>query len=157
MGRRAAFWVALLIAGCASSKTNYYTLNPIPPAHPVTGGSALKPPIEVAQIQLPGTIDRDAIVLQAGGDRLDVSANDAWGAPLDQTIRRVLSSDLSARLPPGSVLPPGTPPPAGGVRVITVIIERFIGDTNGHVVLSATWSIARLGAAHPGPLHHERL
>ncbi len=155
--RRVTLWVVLLLAGCGSASTSYYTLDPMSPATPLFGSHALRPPIEVAQIQLPGTIDRSSIVLDAGSDRLDVSANDAWGAPLDQTIRRTLSSDLSERLPAGSVLPPGTPAPSGGVQVLTVIIDRFIGDTNGRVILSVAWSITRSGATSSGPLHRERI
>ncbi len=155
--RRLVPLVALLLGACASAQTTYYTLSPVSPAAQATSGMALKPPIEVGEVSIPPTIDRDEIVIAAPGDRLDLSANAAWGAPIRQLIRRTLSADLTARLPPGSVLPLGDPAPSGGLRIVTLNIQQFGGDASGRVVLQTTWRLSRSGSTSTGPPHSEMI
>lgn len=148
--------LVLLLGACASAKTDTYTLSPVPPTRQQTG-APLRPPIEMGEVSIPATIDRDEIVLVAPGDRLDVASTSIWGAPLRQLIRRALSDDLMARLPPGSVLPPGDPAPGGGLRILTVSIDHFSGDTSGRVVLSAAWVLAPSGTRPTGAPHREQV
>ncbi|MGH7058449.1 MAG: PqiC family protein, partial [Acetobacteraceae bacterium] len=133
--------LALLLSGCASAKTATYTLSAVPPANP-THGHKLKVPIEVGEVSIPALIDRNEIVLRAPSDRLAVAGTSVWGAPIGQLIRTALSADLTERLAPGSVLPPGAPAPAGELRILTVVVRKFGGDTTGRVVLDAAWVTA---------------
>ncbi len=149
--------LALLLGGCASAATDTYTLSSVPPGRQVPTGAPLRPPLEMGEVSIPATIDRNEIVLNAPGDRLNVAANSIWGAPVRQLIRRALSDDLAARLPPGSVLPPGDPGPKAGLRILTVSIEQFGGDTSGQVVLSAAWIIAPSGTPPTGIPRRERI
>jgi uncharacterized lipoprotein YmbA len=152
----ASLLLALLLAACASAPTETYTLSAVPPAR-MAVGSPVRPPLEVGEVAIPATIDRDEIVIAAPGDRLNVSANSVWGAPLQQLIRRALSDDLSARLPPNSVLPPGDPAPPRGLRILTLTIDQFSGDTSGKVVLRASWLLARSGERPTGTPHRDRI
>ncbi len=156
MRRAASLLLALLLAACASAKTDTYTLSAVPPAH-MAVGSPIRPSLEVGEVSIPATIDRDEIVLVAPGDRLDVSSNSVWGAPLNQLIRRALSDNLSERLPPGSVLAPGDPAPPRGLRTVTVSIDQFSGDTSGRVILRASSILARSGEVPTGRSHRERI
>ncbi len=149
--------LVVLLAACSSAPTDTYTLSAVPPAHPANSRSPLHPPLEVGEVSIPATIDRNEIVLVAPGDRLQVISTSIWGAPVRQLIRRALSDDLTERLPPGSVLPPGDPAPARGLRILTVSIEQFSGDTAGHVVLRAAWLLARSGQPPSGTPHRERI
>jgi uncharacterized protein len=152
----ASLLLALLLAACASAQTDTYTLSAVPPARMATG-SPVRPPLEVGEVSVPATIDRDEVVVVAPGDRLNVSSNSVWGAPLGQLIRRALSDDLSARLPPGSVLPPGDLAPPRGLRIVSLSIDQFSGDTAGHVVLRASWLLIRSGERPTGTPHRERI
>ena len=152
----ATLLLALLLAACASAKTNTYTLSAVPPARP-PAGLLVRPPLEVGEVSVPATIDRDEIVLTAPGDQLNVANNSVWGAPVDQLIRRALSDNLSERLPPGSVLAPGDPAPPRGLRMVTVSIDQFGGDTSGHVVLRASWITTRPGERPSGAAHRARI
>jgi uncharacterized protein len=156
MRHPASLLLALLLAACASAPTQTYTLSAVPPERTAVG-SPIRPPLEVGEVSIPATIDRDEIVIAAPGDRLNVSANSVWGAPLNQLIRRALSEDLSARLSPGSVLSPGDPAPPRGLRILTLSIGQFGGDTAGHVVLRASWLLARSGQPPSGTPHRERI
>jgi len=155
--RARAVVLALLLGGCASAKTDTYTLSAVPPARQAPAGVPLRPPLEMGEVAIPATIDRNEVVLNAPGDRLDVASTSIWGAPVRQLIRRALSDDLTARLPPGSVLPPGDPGPKAGLRILTVSIDQFGGDTSGHVVLSAAWLLAPSGTPPTGTPRRTRI
>jgi uncharacterized lipoprotein YmbA len=156
MRRPATLLLALLLAACASAKTDTYTLSAVPLPRALAG-SPLHPPLEIGEVSVPATIDRDEIVLTAPGDRLNVASDSVWGAPLNQLIRRALSDDLSERLPPGSVLASGDPAPPRGLRIVTVSIDQFGGDTSGRVVLRASWIITRSGERPTGTPHRARI
>ena len=141
----------LLLTACGSTPTRFYTLTSIPPTAATTTGLALSPPLEVGQVSIPGALDRDAIVISAGSGQVDVKGEQVWASPIGEMIRSTLSADLTARLPPGSVLPPGDPGTKAGVGVLVVSIQRFGGDTSGRVVLVAEWTIFRNGALTAPP------
>jgi uncharacterized protein len=155
--RKAAILLVLALAACSSAKTDTYTLSAVPPSGPAPTGPALRPPIEVGEVGIPATIDRDEIVLVAPGDRLEVQGTSVWGAPVRQLIRRALSEDMAARLPAGSVLPPGAPTPRSGLRILTVAFERFSADTAGRVSLRADWTLTRAGQAPTALPHVEQV
>lgn len=147
----------LLLVGCGSSPpTQFYTLNSVPAASRVSVfGKAL--PLAVGRVELPGDLDREAVVTRIGANRLNVSDQDRWGGPLYEMIQRVLTSDLGSRLPSGMVLASGDPVPPRGVRTITVNVRQFIGDATGHVVLDVDWSLLAGKPAEPVLIRHETL
>lgn len=145
MGLRTAILIlTTLLSACASSPTHYFTLSAVPPSRPVA--TAPPKPIEVSDIPLPAVIDRNAIVLNTGNDQLNVSSQDLWGAPLGQLVRQALTADLQQRLPQGSVLLPGATV-KGGLSILKVTIEQFMGGTDGKVLLNAGWSLLRAGTS----------
>ncbi len=141
----------LALACCGSPPTHFYTLNPVPPAGPPPAAAPVTPPLEVGQVAIPDALDRDAIVEAAGHGRVDVNGEQVWDSDIDEMIRSTLSSDLMARLPAGSVLPPGDSGSSAGIQVLVVNILHFGGDTSGHVVLSAEWTTYRNNALTAPP------
>ena len=139
--------VLLLLAGCASAPTHFYTLAPVPPAAAAASRPALHRQIEVGNVSVPSVMDRNSIVLSTGDDRLEVSNQDQWGAPVGQLIRQALTADLVARLSPGFMLTPGSPAPRSGLHVLSLDITRFMGDTAGHVVLDVDWAVIKGGSS----------
>jgi uncharacterized lipoprotein YmbA len=152
-----AMLFALLIVGCGSSPpAQFYTLTSVPATSRVAVfGKAL--PLTVGRVELPGDLEREAVVTRIGANRLNVSDQDRWGGPFDEMIQRVLASDLGSRLPSGMVLAPGDPVPPSGVRTVRVNVRQFIGDAAGHVVLDVDWSL--LAGKQPVPvlIRHETL
>jgi uncharacterized protein len=157
-------WPAMLVvlpllAGCGSTPppTQYYTLSSVPAPSRIALGLGKAQPVQVGRVELPGDLDRDAVVTRIGANRLNVSDQDRWGGPLDEMIQRVLTSDLSSRLPSGMVLAPGDPVPASGARRIRVNVRQFIGDATGHVVLDVDWSLLAGKPPVPVLIRHETL
>lgn len=142
---RIAFALAalLLLSACSflggsSPKTHYYTLNEIR-----TSGVAtphLTTPIKVAAVHLPGSLDRQEMVLSTSGNSVNISGVDRWSAPLGEMTRRVLSEDLAALLPQDMVIMPKTPAPAD-VRQIVITLSHFGPQSDGKVGLNAEWSL----------------
>jgi uncharacterized lipoprotein YmbA len=100
-------WFAIaglaLIGACSSSPpTRFYTLSETAPE----AGPAPQPgagSVLIYRVTIPGEIDRPQLVRQMDVNRLQISEEDRWAAPLDEMIRRVLSDDLARRLPSSPV------------------------------------------------------
>lgn len=132
--------VAAVLAACVTSApTRYYTLNPIPLT--VTGAGRNGYFVWIARVIVPKTLDRTQFVRRVSANRLDVSENNRWAAPLDDMVRRVLSQDLATRLPENMVIQPDEPLPPGRLRRITVDLGTFDSDLDGHIVLNVQWTV----------------
>ena len=115
--------IVVALSACASSAPlRFYTLSAAPGAQSGSTGG-----IRVARVKIPGEIDRTEIVQRIDANRLRIAEQDRWAAPLDEMIRRVLSSNLQSR---------------GGQSAdatVSVEIDEFIGDTACAVTLRASW------------------
>ena len=136
-----ALLLTLPLAACGGSRTHFHTLAPVAAAAPPARKACSGPPIEVRHVDLPGVLDREAVVRSDSAESLDVSSTDRWAAPLDGMIQRVMAQDLRQRLPGQQVLLPGDAPPAGGAKGLSLNIEHFAGDAAGKVSLQADWTV----------------
>lgn len=134
----------VLVAGCSSPPTRYYVLSSV-------GGSRLAaasgtPALRVDRVRIPGDLDTSQIVTHLDANRVQVSGTSRWAGPLDEMIRRVLSADLAARLPPGRVIDPyqQAGPEVGS---LTVDIHQFYADPTCQVRLRAAWQLTEPHAA----------
>ncbi len=137
------FCLLLGVAGCSSPDPTYYTLIAVP-------GTALPGPavsVEVRRPGLAGYLDRSDIVLKSASYKLAVNSQLRWAEPLGDMVGRVLSEDLSQRLPGSSVFSEsGAISAQPGVRV-EVDVLRFDADASGAVVLQAQVAVER-GTTH---------
>jgi hypothetical protein len=148
----------LLLAGCGSSpKTRFHTLVAVPPAQTASRPSAIDLPIQVGDVNLPGTLDRLSLVTRGSGTAVNLSDQDRWAAPLDGLVRRALTSDLRDRLGIEHVLAPGDPRPHSAVLVVALNIQRFSGDAEGDVVLETDWMIGKSTQGSAIQTRHVRL
>jgi len=157
MMRSAVLLTVLALAACGSSpKTEFYTLVPVTTAT-ATRSDLKGAPIQIGRVALPSTLDRAALVIQGADAHVIVSDRDRWAGPLDTLVRQALSDDLRTGLGTAAVLAPGDPAPAGKVRQLLVVIERFGADSAGRVVLEADWTVGSGDPPRPGATHHERI
>lgn len=139
-GRWLVLLIAGLLAGCDGAPTHFYTLAATSPASSQAAACSGEP-IAVNRVLLPDSLDRQSIVVMDGTDRVDISGQNRWAAPLDGMIQHVLAEDLRRRLPTGQVLMPGDVPPPGGTVGIDVNVLQFAGGAGGRVVLRADWTL----------------
>lgn len=131
---------ALLVACASSPPMHYYTLAEMPAPSRLTVPENTAP-IRLDRVTIPTELDRSQIVRRVGPTQLQIVENDRWAAPLDETIRRVLSNDLAARLPPGAVANPNEPSIGAKRQSLAVDISEFYGDPSCTVTLRASWTL----------------
>jgi uncharacterized lipoprotein YmbA len=119
---------------------HYYTLTEAPAA-----GRLAVPDntvtIRLDRVTIPTELDRSQIVRRLDPTQLQIVEGDRWAAPLDETIRRVLSNDLAARLPPGIVANSNEPSVGEKRQLLAVDISEFYGDASCAVTLRAAWTL----------------
>ncbi len=130
---------ACVIGACRTSPpVQFFTLTAVVPDHVVTTNRLV--PIQVAAIHVPPSLDRQEMVSESTATQLTVSDQHRWAAPFGDILRRVLTQDLTDRLPPGAVLYADEPAPAH-VHEVVIDILRFVGEPDGQVVFDGSWSI----------------
>ena len=135
----------LPLAGCAHSPpTRLLALEPAPPA--AVRSDYRGPPLAVPAVHLPALLDRAEYVHGDGAGTVKVNDFARWAAPLGLLARDTLVRDLSARLPEGAVLPPGS---AGGgsARTLNVTVVSF-GSAAGGAHMEAAWRVLPNGRVH---------
>jgi uncharacterized protein len=128
-----AFGPAALVAACTSPNPKLYTLAPVPGA-PQTGGPSF---VVLHQVSIARYLERPEIVRSSENYRLDVLANQQWGEPLAQMIGRVLSDDLSQRLPGTTVFAVNGAITGREDASVEVNIQRMDLDSFGALAFSA--------------------
>ena len=126
--------LALALTGCAGSPDPvFYALSSR--AGSTVSGPALR--IEMRNAGLPGYLDRPHIVRRASAERLELAADERWGAPLDAMVSATLADDLGERLPNSVVFTEsGSISTTADVRV-EVQVTRFELGLEGTVQLQA--------------------
>jgi uncharacterized protein len=129
------------LSGCGTSPpTRFYILNDIAPtAQPPAISSRIA--LRVEPLVIAPELDRPELVTRSGPNRVHVAGLERWAAPLPGQIRRVISDDLAARLPPGLVANPDEPSTSEPRRSLTIAIEEFYGDDRCAVSLRAGWTL----------------
>ena len=133
--------VALTVVACGSSPpTRYYRLEVAAIRSPalVAIGHGV---VRIEAVTIPPELNRLEIVTRTGPNRVHVSGADRWAAPLDVQIRRVLSQNLSRRLPPNSVADPDEPAGGDPRRALWVEIVEYVADARCAVTLRANWTL----------------
>ena len=124
---------AALMAACASPPPRVYTLAPVPGV-PQSGTPRI---VLVHQPAIAHYLDRPDIVRSSENFRLDVMANDIWGEPLAAMIGRVLTEDLSRRLPRTTFLNAAGAISAKEEATVDVNIDRMDIDASQLLAFAA--------------------
>jgi uncharacterized lipoprotein YmbA len=138
---RIAFLCALAAAwaGCAAPRTAFYTLSPSADAAPPLPAADVA--VSVGPVSVPEIVDRPAIVVRTGPNRVSIDEFNRWGSPLEDDIARVVASNLAALLgSPRVAAYPRAAAADGGyrVRIDVLAFESAPGET---AVLDAAWTV----------------
>ena len=128
-----ALLATALPAACSSPNPLLYTLAVIPGAeHP--GAPHL---IELRAVAVAHYLERSQIVRSSEDFRLDVSGNDWWGEPLDAMLGRVLTQELTQRLPGSTVYGENGAITTNADATVAINLQRLDADHTGAVILIA--------------------
>jgi uncharacterized lipoprotein YmbA len=86
--------VAVLVAGCASPPSHFYTLSRT--AAPGAQTSNLS--VIVGPVSIPAIVDLPQIVVSTGPNQVSLNEYERWASPLQNNISRVVAEDLVALL-----------------------------------------------------------
>jgi uncharacterized protein len=147
--RRSVILIALallvaLLAGCGSSPaTRFYLLNgmggPGGAAPPAPGERCFA--LGVGPVKLAEYLDRPQIVLRVAPNEVRLAEFDHWAEPLERTLARVFSENLSGLLCTKTVrIYPWTGSPAMDYR-IEVEVLRMDGQVGQEITLEAQWAL----------------
>jgi uncharacterized protein len=123
----------LALGSCASTNPTLYTIAPVP--GPVLSSRAKV--IVLRSVGIPQYLVRRQIVRSSENYRVDVSANDWWGEPLDAMLGRVVVQELGDRLPQSSVYLSTSAVTATPDATVEIQLERLDVDAHGQLVLMA--------------------
>ena len=126
--------LVLAAGSCSSPDPSLFTLQPVSGALPA---SATAQVIELRRPGLAGYLDRPDIVLSNAGYQLTVNSQQRWAEPIGDMIGRVLTQDLSQRLPASTVFSETGAITADPALRIEVDIVRFDQGADGRVTLVA--------------------
>jgi uncharacterized lipoprotein YmbA len=145
--------VCAFLAGCSSPDPSFYTLQTVP-GTPINGPPAT---VEVRRPGLAGYLDRADIVLKSESYKLSLNSQKQWAEPLGDMIGRVLTQDLSQRLPGKSVYTQSGAITADADMRVEVDIQGFDSDGSGDIVLTAQVAVERGITHHPITSRHVSL
>ncbi|MFA5919959.1 MAG: PqiC family protein [Methylococcaceae bacterium] len=134
--------VSALLTACASTPTNFYTLESQsrPPVVTTTTG-VTKPLIGIGPLSLPALLDRRGIVTRAENNSVQIAEFDQWAAPLQNNVIAVLSKNV-ATLQPNAIVRAYPWSVYGNVDYRVIIdISRFDTQLGKFANLEASWAI----------------
>jgi len=127
----------LVVAGCASPRSNFYTLNSL--ALPVTTGADTS--VAVGPVSVPAAVDRPQIVVRLAPNRVGIDEFNRWASPLPDAISRVVAEDLSAMLGTPHVTVFTRPTAAGARYRVLIDVLRFESAPGDAATLDAVWTV----------------
>ena len=135
------FTLAAVGAGCASPRSDFYTLSPSAKAAPAAAGYS----VAVGPVSVPEIVDRPQIVVRTGPNRVFIDEFHRWGSPLRDDIARVIAGNLAAYLgaPQVSVFP--HPTSFAAKYRVAVDVMVFDSTPGKSAVLDAVWGIRGAG------------
>ena len=145
-----ALLLPLALAGCSSTATRFWTVEPVGGVAPAAAVANIAP-IQITAVHVPLAIDRLEVVRHDAADRVKVLDFDRWSAPPGDLLRRALTQDLVAQLPPGSVVFPDSPAPAATRRIVVDVLD--LRQTGDRYAIQLSWAMTTPN----GPPHQLRL
>ena len=134
--------VSGLLNACASTPTNFYTLeSQSRPSAVTTNAITKKPLIGIGPLSLPALLDRKGIVTRKENNSVQIAGFDQWAAPLKDNVLAVLSKNV-AILQPNAIVRSYPWSVYGNVDYRVIIdINRFDTQLGKSVNLEASWAI----------------
>lgn len=141
--------VTVLLGGCLGGavKENYFNLSAAEGS--TTPLAATGPSVHVAVVTVPEAVDRNAMVIRTGPNRVEIDDANRWVEPLKAAIPRVLAEDLRRELATDRVTS-GRNGPSAPDFVVAVDVQRFDSSLEAGATLEAAWTVTP-AAASAGP------
>lgn len=136
----------LLIVGCRSASSSYYTL--VAPGEEPAGTITAELQLDVLPVDVPPDVDRSEIVVREGAGHVTPVETRSWIAPLGREVRRAFSNDLGrelgARDIAGLTAAEGVP-----TYRVKLAVQRFESQLGDHALIEGVSTVREAGGAAP--------
>lgn len=140
---------AVLLAGCTTfsarpDASRFFTLSALsPPQESAVQRPAESPGISlgIGPVSLPGYLDRQEIVTRIAQNQVNLSENDRWAEPLEESFTRVVSQNISNILRADRINAYPWPIDKKPLYQIEIEVLRFEANTAQEAQLSARWAV----------------
>ena len=133
---------SLVLTGCATEPSSFYTLSSTLPAAERSTSLADKGlAVGIGPVRFPAFLDRPQVVSRIGANRLLVDEFHRWGGSLDDDFPRVLGENLAQLLGTSRILiEPAEVRFALDFRVVANVLS-FEGTPEGDAVFKVRWGV----------------
>lgn len=140
-------WIAaaIVLAGCTSTPTRFYTLSVQPQDNAPTATQAQNAQIfiDVSPVTLPERLARPQLVVRTtSGTRVDILEHERWSSPFNNELRDALASGIASRLGAIDVSRSGRPADQPVYR-ITIALREFDAAPGEKIQATYGWTIMR--------------
>jgi uncharacterized lipoprotein YmbA len=147
--------VTLLLTGClgpgTTRPTRLFVLDATA-TPPATGVEASDLRLGVGRITIPELLNRPQIITRTSANKVRMADFSQWAEPLEKSIPRVLSENLSRLTGADQVSVYPWPTPMELDLRVEIAVIRFEGDSEGVVSLVARWRLIRENGSQAHPL-----
>lgn len=130
---------ALLFASCGNPVPTFYVLSSDGPL-PSGGGTG----IGVGPVTLAEYVDRQNLVIQTGPNKLEVAESHLWAGDLDNSVERVIATNLGRRLGTGNVRTYPWQKDSEIDYQVAIDIREFLAGEDGYARIEASWRVYSL-------------
>lgn len=124
-------------AGCASPRSNFYTLNSAAKPGMTKAGYS----VAVGPVSVPAAVDRPQIVVRLAPNQVTIDEFHRWASPLPDAIARVVAENLAATLGTPYVTLFTQPTASGAQYRVLVDVLRFESAPGEAASLDAVWTV----------------
>ena len=129
----------LVLNGCSSPKTNYYTLNADPIPQVLAGAKNTR--VMVGPVSLPEVIDQPQIVILGSDNQVQVYEYDRWAGSLKSDIGRVIASNLAKDIGTSNVWNFAQSTQTNFDYQVLVDVQNLQSKQGDSVLVDALWTI----------------
>jgi uncharacterized lipoprotein YmbA len=132
-------FAAAILSGCGNPTPTFYVLS-AEGSLPSGGGTG----IGVGPVTLAEYVDRQNLVVQTGPTKLELAESHLWAGDLDNSVARVVATNLGRRLGTGNVR---TYPWKRDSEIdyqVAMDVREFLAGDDGYAHIEATWRIYSL-------------
>lgn len=134
-----ALSLALLLAGCASPPSRFYTLS----AAAAAGGPASDLSVAVGPVSVPAAVDRPEIVVTTGPNQVRLEEFNRWASPLQGEVSRTVAQNLAVQLGTAQVTQFPQTTGADARYRVTIEVQTFDSVPAEAATLDAVWTVRR--------------
>jgi uncharacterized lipoprotein YmbA len=137
----AAWTLAALSAGCASTPSHLYNLSPSSTATAKPDVTSSPLAVVVGMVSIPAIVDVPQIVLRKGPNQVSLDEFNRWASPLRSNIAQVVAANLAAMLGTSHV---------SSVLIgdadyrVAIDVQTFDSAPGEAATLSALWTVRRV-------------